>query len=176
MGLVERLGRGRGGLSTIGLRPARESDLDAIRALQRAAILAIGSDSYSPVETRAWADWQAADARALLTGGGTVLVGENETGLACMGAWRPDAANETVAWIRSVFVSPRAARRGYGQQVMAALERSCADAGGLNLNLFASFNARPFYEKLGYRLVSTETWTVTAGMELGSLRMTKGLR
>ncbi len=160
----------------VDLRPAHEGDLDAIRALQRAAILAIGGDSYSPAETRAWADWQAADARALLAEGGVVLVGEDGTSLVCMGTWRPDAANETAAWIRSVFVSPRASRRGYGQQVMAALERSCIDASRVTLNLFASVNARVFYEKLGYRTLSTETWMAAAGVELGSLRMTKDLR
>ncbi len=160
----------------VDLRVARESDLDAIRVLQRESILAIGEDSYTAGQTRAWADWQEADARTLLAQGGEVLVGKGDTGLVCMGGWRPDAADPTVAWIRSVFVSPRVARRGYGAQVMTGLERSCAGSGRTTLNLFASVNARQFYERLGYRSLSVESWTAASGVELGAIRMMKVLR
>ncbi len=158
------------------LRPAEPRDLAAIAALQRDAILALAGGAYGQAGVEAWARWQEADAATLLDQDGAFLVVQDtvDETLLAVGGWRPDGQAATLAWVRAVFVAPRAARRGVGRLTMEAIERSCRASGRRDLALSASLNAEGFYARLGYTPLSRGTWTVEPGIALGYVRMRKG--
>jgi GNAT superfamily N-acetyltransferase len=157
----------------ISIRAAQSSDLAAISALQREAILTLTEPSYGAAQAAAWALWQAADALTLLDHGGAFLVGEDASGLIAVGGWRPDPRSPSVAWVRAVFVSPHRARHGAGTRVMAKVEDSAAGAGRRTLRLIASANARLFYEVLGYTALAPHQWEIEPGLALPCVLMEK---
>lgn len=60
------------------------------------------------------------------------------------------------AFLKWAWVDPRLQRKGLGRALMAACEDEARRRGARNLWLDTfSFQARPFYEKLGYRLFGT---------------------
>jgi len=155
------------------IRAARSSDLAAISALQREAILTLAGPSYGARQAEAWARWQAAEALALLDRGGAFLVGEDASGLVAVGGWRPDPQSPSVAWVRAVFVAPHRARQGAGTRVMAKVEDSAGAAGRRTLRLIASVNARLFYEALGYTALAPNQWEIEPGLVLPGVLMGK---
>lgn len=157
----------------VSIRAARSSDLAAISALQREAILTLAGPSYGAAQAAAWARWQEAKALALLDHGGAFLVGEDASGLVAVGGWRPDSQSPTVAWVRAVFVAPHRARHGAGSRVMAGVEESAAAAGRMTLRLISSVNARLFYEALGYTALAPHQWEIEPGLVLPGVLMEK---
>ena len=60
------------------------------------------------------------------------------------------------AFLKWAWVDPRLQRKGIGRALMAAAEEEALARGALNLWLDTfSFQARPFYEKLGYTVFGT---------------------
>ncbi|BCW90556.1 hypothetical protein sos41_37280 [Alphaproteobacteria bacterium SO-S41] len=60
------------------------------------------------------------------------------------------------AFLKWAWVDPKLQRRGLGNALMAAAEDEARRRGALNLWLDTfSFQARPFYEKLGYKVFGT---------------------
>jgi GNAT superfamily N-acetyltransferase len=81
-----------------------------------------------------------------------------------IGVFARDASGRVVAgasgrinwnWLHIglVWVSPALRGQGAGRQVIAAIERAARDRGCTHVHLDTfSYQARPFYEKLGYQL------------------------
>lgn len=64
--------------------------------------------------------------------------------------------NWTWLHISLVWVSPARRHQGLGSRLLGAIEREAADRGCLHAHLDTfSYQARPFYERQGYRLFAT---------------------
>ncbi|WP_343747904.1 GNAT family N-acetyltransferase [Fluviicola sp.] len=66
---------------------------------------------------------------------------------------RLDRVDDTVCQARFVAVESTTQGKGYGKQIMTALENEAVQLGYGKLILHARDYALPFYEKLGYTLV-----------------------
>jgi len=70
----------------------------------------------------------------------------------------------------SLFVAPDRQGLGIGRQLVEHIETAAARKGVRELRLSAALSARPFYERLGYRLVTFEprddgsTWLMSKNM------------
>lgn len=62
------------------------------------------------------------------------------------------------AFLKWAWVDPKLQRKGFGRALMAACEDEARKRGAINLWLDTfTFQARPFYEKLGYAVFGTLT-------------------
>ncbi len=87
-----------------------------------------------------------------LDSGGEFLVGELEGRIVAMGALKPVA--EGVAAVKRMRVHPDFQRRGFGQQILSALETRARSLGVRRLVLDTStlqLAAQTLYQKNGYR-------------------------
>jgi GNAT superfamily N-acetyltransferase len=129
------------GVSTVGLKliPAAEIQIDdevmpADEALVVRGLLAFNEDRLGPADERP-VKFVARDSRGVVVGG---ILGHTR--------WR-------WVYIAKLWVDDRARGQGLGTRLMAAAEdlarsRGCTD---VSLDTF-DYQARPFYEKLGYEL------------------------
>jgi putative acetyltransferase len=56
----------------------------------------------------------------------------------------------------SLFIKPHVQRAGIGRHLVHYIERHAAARGCTSLQLSASIGARPFYERLGYEIITFE--------------------
>lgn len=100
--------------------------------------------------------------------------------------WLAEQASEVVGFgsldlaaqrLESLFVSPDAAARGVGRQLLAALESAARSEGLEMLRLDASLNAVDFYGRHGWVQESgTTALRLTSGLTLTGIPMHKLLR
>lgn len=132
------------------VREATAEDLPAIRETREAAIRAAGPAAYDADQVDAWvAADDSSPARAVGDPDARVVVaeaGDRVVGVAALG---PADAEVT-----GCFVHPDHARRGVGSALMARLESTARERGRDRLELSASKNAVPFYQRLGYEVAS----------------------
>ena len=78
----------------------------------------------------------------------------DESGVLVGGVW--GYVNWNWLWVGAVWLSDELRGSGYGRQMMETLERAARDRGCKysHLDTF-SFQARPFYEGLGYQVFAT---------------------
>lgn len=77
--------------------------------------------------------------------------------------------------IRRMFVAPNAQRRGFGRRLLIVLEEQAKMKDVEEIELYASLVARPFYEAMGYRVVSESCVPLDDGQRLDCFVMAKGL-
>ena len=75
--------------------------------------------------------------------------------------------------LRACYVAPEAARMGVGGALVRALEQAERLRGLVGLSLTASLNAEPFYGALGYAAEKRVTHTLSAGVPMTAVRMTR---
>lgn len=128
------------------VRPARESDADAISAVILSALHETNAKDYSQdVIARVAQSFSPAAVRKLLESR-TVLVamkGEDVVGTASL----DDAV------VRTVFVSPAVQGQGIGTRLMAEMERIAFIKNIRLLTVPSSVTAEVFYAKLGFRAI-----------------------
>ena len=154
------------------IRPAERDDLDAIAALQTAAIMAFGIETYGEAACQAWSRI-GVQVRHSLLASGSFFVAEEESGIVGVAGWTGDSREADCAWPRYVFVSPDAGRRGVGRDLMAHVEAAAIAAGRSRFTLWSSLNAVPFYQALGYRVIKPARWPVADGIEMEHRLMEK---
>jgi GNAT superfamily N-acetyltransferase len=128
------------------VRPARESDADAISAVILSALRETNAKDYSQDIIARVAQSFSAVAVLKLLGSRTVLVamkGEDVVGTAGL----DDAV------VRTVFVSPAVQGQGVGTLLMAEIERIARIGGVMLLTVPSSVTAQAFYAKLGFEAV-----------------------
>lgn len=120
------------------------TDLNAIHALRKAAILAINAKEISPSECRKWANARTPEYFAPRIEAELLIIAKNERG-------------EIIAWgssdeqrIDGIYVKPELSHRGVGRQLMEKLEKQISKRGYSSARLAASINAIGFYKKIGY--------------------------
>ena len=141
----------------IRLRPARQDDIPAMVALQRATWEAALVELLpEPLESEA-DEWEARLGEALATEGVEALLAHTATGLAglvVLGANRDIDPAPGTGEIRALFVSAEQWRTGVGRALVAgALERLAAMeyARASLWSLRDNGRANLFYERLGFR-------------------------
>jgi GNAT superfamily N-acetyltransferase len=94
-----------------------------------------------------------------LTGRATMLIGELDGRLVAMGALRQ--INDTTCEITRMRVTPEAQGRGYGKQILAALEACARDFGYLQAILLTGPDQHPaidIYQTAEYRTANIENY------------------
>lgn len=133
------------------IRRYQPRDDDAIFAVHVAAMSAVGALFPGP-----WDDDFKNIATVYLESGGDFLVGELDGSIVATGALRRIDAE--IGEIKRMRVLPLYQRRGFGQQVLDALERRAMGVGLSTLELDTTAGqvaARAFYGKNGYLVVAT---------------------
>ena len=160
--------------STPNIRSARSADLDAIADLQARSIMAFGIETYDRETCEVWAK-VGRQMRHTMLSGGTFFIAEWNDTLVGVAGWTADSREPDCAWPRYVFVAPKAGGLGIGRQLMDQVETSVHAAGRSHLKLWASLNAVPFYQALGYQTIKKARWPIGGGIEMEHLLMSKSL-
>lgn len=147
------------------IRPALESDLDALIAVFTASVHGIARRSYSAEQCVAWAPAVPDRAvwRSRLAATVTLLACEGEA-LAGFIAW------ERTGHIDMLFTSPAHARRGVATALFRAARADIERGGVQTLRTEASLEARPFFERQGFAVVEEEV-VQRRGVALRRFRM-----
>jgi putative acetyltransferase len=155
------------------VRPAIEEDAIAIAHVHYSAVHQLASASYSPDVLNAWSpvpdDRRCRQFRAAIVGGKELFrVAEDCSGTIAFGSIVP-AADE----LRAVYAHASAARRGVGSAIVQSLEALAASLSCNGLQMEASTNAAEFYRRHGFVVVETSIRRLSAGPEMGCVRMRK---
>ncbi len=129
------------------IRYATNSDVEALRAIRRAAIEAVGQPHYQQRQSAAWLALSSDDLqRALEALDQIVIVAETET-RPCGFAW---VTIEARTHLYALYVHPQAGGRGIGTALLTASEQLVSQRGVNRLFVAASRNAVRFYARRGY--------------------------
>lgn len=145
------------------VRDATPSDAEAIRAVHRRSIEALGTQAYSHRQVEAWAaGCESADYTSAIEDDETefvvAVVDGAVTGFGTVKPGPSDGYDPPVdAEVTAVYVHPSVARRGVGTSICSELEERARATGVQTLGLTASRNAVPFYEARGYERVGERT-------------------
>ncbi|ACM25681.1 GNAT family N-acetyltransferase [Agrobacterium sp. SHOUNA12C] len=128
------------------VRPARESDANAISAVILSALRETNAKDYSQdIIARVTQSFSPAAVRKLMVSR-TVLV-------AMKGGDVVGTASLDGAVVRTVFVSPSVQGQGTGTRLMAEIERIAYIKGVTLLTVPSSVTAEAFYARLGFKAV-----------------------
>ncbi len=137
-------------MAPLPLRRYRAADHDGVWALHNAALNAVDAHGGNGP----WDDDLHRIEEVYLAPGGEFLVGEAGGEIVAMGAVKPIKPGR--AELCRMRVRPDCWRRGYGRQMLAALEAAARQAGVRELTLGTTTGqaaARGLYEAAGYREV-----------------------
>lgn len=155
------------------IRPATMADVEAILALHVASIRRLGAETYSPRQVDAWAtkpEGTSPYEASIRDDGRHVIVAERDGEL--LGWGRLDRSDGEVS---AVYVHPDHARQGVGSALVAHLEALAREWGFDRLHLWASLNAVPFYESLGFLRLDKRLHETTGGVVMSCVEMEKPL-
>ncbi|HEX8178687.1 MAG TPA: GNAT family N-acetyltransferase [Pyrinomonadaceae bacterium] len=152
------------------VRKARLADCAAIWRVHTDAIRQLARSHYTTAETEAWAGPRRPDDYAEAIRRLEFYVAEQAGALVGFSTLNP-ASGE----VEAVYVSPAAARRGVGLLLLRTLEARARDLGLAALQLDASLNAVPFYQRAGYERRQQMKHRLASGVEIACVRMTKEL-
>ncbi len=79
------------------------------------------------------------------------------------------------ARVRAMFVHPRAARRGFGQAILAAGEQDARDEGFTTVELMATAPGEPLYAACGYQILERVEIALPDGCPIALARMGKAI-
>ncbi|MGV1835045.1 GNAT family N-acetyltransferase [Rhizobium rhizogenes] len=128
------------------VRPARESDADAISAVILSALRETNAKDYSQdIIARVTQSFSPAAVKKLMVSR-TVLV-------AMKGGDVVGTASLDGAVVRTVFVSPSVQDQGTGTRLMTEIERIAYIKGVTLLTVPSSVTAEAFYARLGFKAV-----------------------
>jgi putative acetyltransferase len=157
------------------IRHAEANDAEAIVRVHHAAVQGTAASCYPQDVLDGWSgpvtpervEWT----RRALTGGDEIcLLAEVGGQVVGFGSICPAESG-----LRSLYVDPRAGRRGVGSRLLVALERMAAAHGARVLVLDASLNAAGFYARRGFEVIGQGTHRLRSGQEMACVRMRKSL-
>jgi putative acetyltransferase len=138
-------------LPDFALRPYRESDLEAARALHALAFESLAAERHTREQLIAHgAMTRGAAYAADLADSHLMLAVQADGSIVATAGWIAVAGETATARIRKVFVHPAVARRGIASQLVRDAEARAVAAGHRRLIVRANINAVPLYKKLGY--------------------------
>ena len=171
------------------LRLARENDALALEELIALSARVLQAPNYSPAQVAAALGGIYGVDRQLIRDG-TYFVAEDGGVLVGCGGWskrrslyggdgsRPgedpllDPARDA-ARIRAFFVHPSWARRGIGRSIMTACEQAIRQSRFGTVDIVATLAGEPLYASFGYSAVERFEITMSGGLKLPVVRMSK---
>lgn len=173
------------------LRPARSTDIPAIRALMDVAIPALLAPFLTPEQVQAsfavmgldsqliadgdYLVAEAADGRIVACGGwsrrATLFGGDHTAGRS---ARLLDPATEA-ARVRAMYTHPDWTRRGLGKAIIARCEAEAAAAGFARVELAATLGGEPLYLACGYAPVRRFDEPTPGGVAVPLILMSKAI-
>jgi GNAT superfamily N-acetyltransferase len=78
--------------------------------------------------------------------------------------------------LRAVYVSGEFAKLGLGKAILNVIEKRALELGLSKLSMHSSLTAEPFYLKNGYRKLDEITHTLSTGVQMRAVAMTKSLK
>jgi putative acetyltransferase len=151
------------------VREYRASDLEAVVSLFQRSVREVASRDYSPVQISAWAPERPdreAWGRRLETGGVFVYERNHEI----VGFARIDFTG----CLDLLFVHPEAQHQGIARALFDRVVSWALSRGMCHLYSEVSITARPFFESVGFRVVS-EQIVERRGVLLENFRMEKDI-
>ena len=173
-------------------RLAREEDIPALEALIPLSVRTLQAAHYSPAQMEAALGPVFGVDRQLIRDN-TYFVVEDEGQIVGCGGWskrcslyggdhhrtEPDPEldpRRDAARVRAFFVHPSWARRGIGRSIMVACERAIIAAGFSQVDIVATLAGEPLYASFGYMVTERYDISMTGGLSLPAVRMTKSIR
>ncbi len=172
---------------TFELRPAKPSDIPALRRLHASSWRELGGVHYTPKQIAGiMAEIETVDPH--LIGDGTYYVIEDAGHLVASGGWTTRAqlalsdqavplqsqSEPAIATIRAVFTAPSHARRGLARKIMEHVEsRATIDGNATKIKLTATLSGLSFYEKLGYMIERPTSISLSNGEVFPAVFMSK---
>lgn len=164
---------------THAIRRANPDDAEAIRAVHLASIRGLGGERYTEAQVEAWAHDRDPTKYPVEDDETAFFLAERGGSIVGFGWLRlepdPDFAAAVDGKIGAIYVHPAVARQGVGTTLYQALETRAREAGLGSLGLWASLNAVPFYETVGYTTVREVTYEFDDEVEGAALEMRKTL-
>lgn len=155
---------------TLSIRRALDADRQSIWTVHVRAIREVCSRLYSAGQVASWAGLLSPDSYVSVLRERFLLVAEDPGGIAGFGQ-----LNQASGEVEAVYVLPGRQGEGIGRALLVALEDEARAAGLKRLQLSATLNAVPFYERAGYVEEGPTVHRLPNGVELQCLRMSKEL-
>lgn len=157
-------------MSDVTIRPAVVADASDICACHQSAVRVLCGGDYTSTQIEAWIGTRTPlDYVESMKSGEALWVAEVEGQVVGFAGRKDDE-------ITAVYVSPRYARQGIGQQLLQAVEQSAAKENVDYVSLDASLTSVPFYSHEGYTFVKQGTHRLRSGVEIACVRMEKHVR
>jgi len=161
--------RARRSLPSVILRPYREQDAAATRAVFERAVRITASANYTSQQIEAWAPvdldasagtaWAAARAAATVT-----IVAVADTRIVGFS----DLVDGTL--LDMLYVDPDLSRRGVGSALIAQIVSLARDDGASAVETYASHTARPLFERHGFVVIEQRA-SVVRQVAMTNLKM-----
>lgn len=156
--------------ASFAVRPAEESDVDAIFRVHGESIRALCRDRYEEREIAAWIAFRPPEAYRTAFVSRELYVAERDGRIVGFGQLDPRRGE-----IEACYVSPDAIRSGIGAALLARMEQEARGRGHSIVHLNATLNAEPFYARMGYRRLGPARHRVAPDVNLECVRMNKVL-
>jgi putative acetyltransferase len=160
--------------SPITLRPATAADAAAVCALHIASIRELCGPDYTREEIESWVMGKTPEMYPPWLEKSDFWVGEVGGEIAGFIMMQP-TRDEEVAEIYGLYMSPRFAGRGVGRALVERMLDLARSRGVKRMFLFGTKTARPFYERMGFRMTGTHQHTTRGGAVLDCWRMEREL-
>jgi GNAT superfamily N-acetyltransferase len=171
------------------IRRARSEDAEALRAMHRVSLLALGPPCYTPRQIEGLLrDVDTVDDAILADG--TCLLAEVGGAVVASGAWTlrppaytsrlpatlPELAARHRATVRSVFTHPGFVRRGLASAIMRVCEEEAVIHGlATHIELHATLPAALLYQRLGYEPQRAMSIALSNGERFAAIFMIRSL-
>lgn len=151
------------------LRHYRSGDTEALAGIYRDAVIGTGTGAYDPEQIAVWSSFPG-DLTVFrkLFEQGLTLVAEVGDRPVAFGQLHP------IDHVSLLYTASRHGRRGYAGAIYQALEAHAVAQGAVRLRTEASRLSRPFFEKVGFRVLAPE-YPLYAGVRFERFRMEKTL-
>lgn len=153
------------------VRPAHESDVDAIVRVHGESIRVLCRERYGEREIAAWIAFRPPEAYRSAFASRELFVAERRGEVIGFGQFDPRRGE-----IEACYVAPDAVGGGVGAALLQRMEAEARRRGHAVVHLNATLNAEPFYERMGYRRLGPARHRVADDVNLECVRMKRVLR
>lgn len=152
------------------VRPARESDVEAIFRVHGDSIRVLCRERYGEREIEAWIAFRPPEAYRLAFASRELYVAEWQGEIVGFGQLDPRRGE-----VEACYVAPNAVGSGIGSALLGRMEEEARRRGHSIVHLNATLNAEPFYARMGYRRLGPARHRVSKDVNLECVRMEKAL-
>ena len=153
------------------VRPAQESDVDAIFRVHGDSIRALCRERYNQREIAAWIAFRPPEAYRTAFASRELFVAERGGEVVGFGQLDPRRGE-----IEACYVAPHAVGSGIGAALVTRMELEARRRGHAVVHLNATLNAESFYERMGYRRLGPARHRVADDVNLECVRMERELQ